>query len=114
MLAVPISRGESAMHSAAFTSTCAVVALLGWVGSVDAQKGGAAPGTQPSPFTPNNYGCSGPVAGCNSAILKQWEAYREGRLHLEERVRQDKEWSKEFARTESEKLIHELSLPCEL
>ena len=100
------------MRSASFTSACVIIALLGWTGTVEAQKG-AAPGTQPSPFTPNSSNCP-PVAGCESALLKQWEIYRDLPFHLDQRVRQTKEWSKEFARKESQKLIDELSVPCEM
>lgn len=96
------------MRSATIMLACAVVVLLGWVGAVDAQKG--SPG---SPFTPNSTNC-GPVAGCETALLKQWETYRDLPFHLDQNLRQGKEWDKEFARKQSEKLIRELSLPCEL
>jgi hypothetical protein len=99
------------MRSATIMLACAVVALLGWAGTVYAQKPGApSPG---SPFTPNSPSC-GPVAGCETALLKQWEFYRDVPFHLGEHVRQGKEWDKDYARKESEKLIKQLSLPCEL
>jgi hypothetical protein len=46
--------------------------------------------------------------------MKQFLVYRDVPFHLDQRVRQAKEWDKDFARKQSEKLIAELSLPCEL
>ena len=96
------------MRSATIVLAFTFVVLLGWAGAVHAQRG--SPG---SPFTPNSVDC-GPVAGCETALMKQWEMYRDLPFHLDQHVRQGKEWDREFARKQSEKLIHELSLPCEL
>jgi hypothetical protein len=98
------------MRSATITLACVVVVLLGWAGTVYAQKGGGLVG---SPFTPSILSC-GPMAGCDTALMKQWELYRDVQFHVNEHVRRGKEWDKEFARKESERLINELSLPCEL
>ena len=97
------------MRSATIMLACTAVVLLAWAGNVPAQRG--SPG---SPFTPNSDECGGHIAGCETALLKQWEMYRDVQFHLDQSLRQGKEWDKEFAQKQSEKLIHELSLPCEL
>jgi hypothetical protein len=106
------------MRSATITLACAVVALLGWAGIACAQKS-TGPGAGYSPFTPSTSGGCGPQAGsgspaCDTALMKQWEYYRDVPFQLGEHAHQGKEWDKEFARKESQKIIEALSLPCEL
>lgn len=92
---------------------CASLVLLGWVGNSYAQRS-----TNGSPFTPNGGACgSGAGAGspgCDSVLLQQRTLYGDVLPHLKEHARQAKEWDKEFARKESQKLIDSLSVPCEL
>jgi len=97
------------MRSATIVLACTVIVLLGWAGAVHAQKG--SPG---SPFTPNSTECAGHIAGCETALLKQWEMYGDIQFHVDQHLHQGEEWNKEFAKKQSEKLIRELSLPCEL
>jgi hypothetical protein len=99
---------------ASITLACTLgVAILMCSGTLHAQKGGAAPGTQPSAFTPSGMSC-GASAVCEGALMRQWDYYRELPFHLDQNVRQSKEWDKEYAVKESRKLIEILSLPCEL
>ena len=101
------------MRSAAIVVAFAGFALLGWVGSVSA--GGS---TQGSPFTPSSSGtCVGALAGapaCDASIMRQRELYGDVLFHVGERARRAKEWDKETALKESQKIIDALSVPCEL
>ena len=90
---------------------CASLVLLGWAGNSYAQKS-----TTGSPFTPNGGVC-GTTPGsptCDSVLMQQRTLYSDVLPHLKEHARQAKEWDKEFARKESQKLIDSLSVPCEL
>lgn len=90
---------------------CAGLVLLGWAGNSYAQKS-----TAGSPFTPNGGVC-GTTPGspsCDSVLMQQRTLYSDVLPHLKEHARRAKEWDKEFARKESQKLIDSLSVPCEL
>ena len=101
------------MRSAAIVLAFAGFALLGWVGSVSA--GGS---TQGSPFNPSSSGtCAGSLAGmpaCDAPLMRQRELYGDVLFHVSERARRSKEWDKETALKESQKIIDALSVPCEL
>jgi hypothetical protein len=99
------------MRSAIITLALAGIVLLGLIGAVHAAGPAVSPG---SPFTPQTFGCGGPVAGCDSALLRQWEFYRDMPMQLMDRDHRAKEWDKEYARKQSQKLIDALSVPCEL
>jgi hypothetical protein len=108
------------MRPATTLLACAGLALMGWVGSVLAAGPGPAPpappppSLNPSPFY--NGGC-GQMAGnpaCDPPYLRQWESYREVPFHLEQHVREAKKRDQEYAKKESQKIIDELSVPCEL
>jgi hypothetical protein len=104
------------MRTTFSTLACYVsIIILIWGGVLYAQKGGTAPGPQPSPSTSNSsfYSC-GSSTICGGALMRQWQGLHEVPFHLEQHVRKSKEWDKETALKESRKLIEALSLPCEL
>lgn len=101
------------MRSAAITVAYAAFALLGWVECAHAQKS-----TQGSPFSPNNgNSICGQTPGsptCDSALMRQRNLYGDVLFHVGERARRSKEWDRETALKESQKIIDALSIPCEL
>lgn len=98
------------MRSATVLLACAGIALLGWVGGVHAQK--SAPPPPSSPFSGGCNSLSNPA--CASLSLKQFDLYGDISSRLFERDHDAKKVNRDYARTESEKLIQALSLPCEL
>jgi len=93
--------------------------LLGWGGSVLAAgpapgappPASPPPGPNPSPFS---NGCMPGNPACDPPYLRQWESYRDVPFHLEQHVREAKKRDQEYAKKESQKIIEDLSLPCEL
>jgi tagatose-1,6-bisphosphate aldolase len=51
---------------------------------------------------------------CDPPYLRQWDSYRDVPFHLEQHVRQAKKTDQEYAKKESQKIIDDLSVPCEL
>lgn len=104
------------MRSATITFLCASLVFLATTGTLCAQKtGGSLPGS--SPFTPNGGVCGPQTPGnpaCDSPLMTQHTLYSDVLFHVGERARRAKEWDKEYAKKESQKLIDALSVPCEL
>lgn len=96
--------------------------LVSWGGSalVAGPASGAAPPAAPPPSagpSPFNGGCGSQSVGnpaCDPPYLRQWESYRDVPFHLEQHVREAKKRDEEYARKESQKIIDDLSVPCEL
>jgi len=108
------------MRSAPTLSYCAGFALLAWSWVIHAAPPGApAPAPPPPTMNPSPFyqgGC-GQMAGnpaCDPPYLRQWESYRDVPFHLEQHVRESKKMDQEYAKKESQKIIDDLSVPCEL
>ena len=102
------------MRSVTINIAAAAVVLLGWIGIVCAAG--------PPPPVPNGGmpgmsqgACAGGGAGnplCDSPQMRFFEYYSD--IQKKDNVTQSKEWDKETAKKDSQKLIADLALPCEL